>query len=305
MELNVKDGRWDIFYPEIKTIEQFAKLCPVIEFRSNIHDDVKKNFQLIQKLITYSFYEYQFYDNAMEKALLTLEMALKIRYEEIMNRKWRNNLKTLLYWFLERDYFECQTEASLDLIRSVRNDVAHPTHHSVGGPFLSQWVTGAANLINEIYNPNIDLRIERKRIIGELNKSSRSHVKFGGIVNHNKLGRKIFYDLRFTFLDNSSEKYDLYGFYRIKFNEEEKIKDSVYQVYETYFPFQIRINQENLNLNTVLKVLNMQSFSEKNKSLADWLGGFKTEHQPVMIHHAQESEAWSMIQPVIEKVNLK
>jgi hypothetical protein len=166
------DDTWSVF-DFAHNLEEFEKLYkPEIYLKPKVHKDVVQNFQIVKQLIRYSFFEYKFYDVATLKSLLTLEMALKIRYREVTGTEWqrRRSLARLMDWFRNENYFETYNKEYLTIIRSIRNSLAHPSEHTVSGPFGRHIIENVIDLINGLYE---DPKLRRKRMsltINILNK---------------------------------------------------------------------------------------------------------------------------------------
>lgn len=160
------DETWTIFDGVTEDMEAFKKrFIPELHLRPEVHPDVVENFRLVRKLIEHSYFEYKFYDIAALKAVITLEMALSIRYEQLSGqlRKKSDSLQKLLKWFEERHSFEVYYPEYLDAIRSIRNLYAHPTNHSFGGSSIMHIIEKAVDLINELYE-DPGLRIKRMEL---------------------------------------------------------------------------------------------------------------------------------------------
>ncbi len=135
------DERWEAFDVPFE-FESFCKrIMPEIYLKPVVHMDVHKAFRVIQKLMQFSFYEYEFYDVAASKALFTVEMAMRIRYCEITGIEWPDNkpYHKLIDWLHEEYYFDVYNESFLKNIREVRNLMAHRKEYSFGGPTMAQW----------------------------------------------------------------------------------------------------------------------------------------------------------------------
>jgi hypothetical protein len=85
--------------------------------------------------------------------MTTFEMALKLRYEELMSEKWdpKKSLQQLINWFEKKDYFEVYNEEFLVAIRKIRNHLAHPAAHAFGGGTTKQLIEHTTDLINGLY----------------------------------------------------------------------------------------------------------------------------------------------------------
>jgi hypothetical protein len=207
------DARMQVFVG-CETYESFLNvMLPDIWLNVNVSEDVKKNFRVIRKLLEHSYYEYEFCDMAATKALMTTEMALKIRYRELTKELWstkdknakpKRNLKNLIDWFNDKTYFEVYNPCFLDKIRAIRNYLAHPENFSFGGPIMIQWVEHSVDLINDIYE-DPDLRkirfaqYKQKSVI--INK-----IVCNGVVLKIEEDENVLYSSEIVFVDNKGSQ---------------------------------------------------------------------------------------------------
>lgn len=182
------DETWTVFDGVTEDRDTFIrKFVPEIYLRPDVHKDVIENFRLIEKLLEHSYFEYKFYDLAALKSMLTMEMALKLRYEELNGEKWdkRKSLQHLIQWFEYRNYFEVYNPDYLNSLRAVRNLMAHPYEHTYGGPHSSHLIESVVDLVNGLYEDPV-LRKERMDTttnIIELIKSFNDEIKVYGNQN--------------------------------------------------------------------------------------------------------------------------
>ncbi|MBX3240447.1 MAG: hypothetical protein KIT80_01625 [Chitinophagaceae bacterium] len=157
------DPIWSVFLEGDMSHTTFLKqLIPKLDLRSEVHTDIKENFRVVMKLLEHSYYEYRFYDVAVLKSVLLLEMALKIRYREVNNKQWnpKKSLKDLIYWFYERKFLEVYNQKYLDSLISIRNHAMHPAELTIHGTTAEPVLKNIINLINGLYE-GAELREER------------------------------------------------------------------------------------------------------------------------------------------------
>jgi hypothetical protein len=160
------DQTWTVFANFSNNRESFSKeFIPDIFLKPQVNNDVVENFRVIKKLLEYSYFEYKFYDVATLKSILTLEMALKIRYKEVSSIDWdkRKPLMQLIDWFQQQNYFEVYNDEYLKMIREIRNLLVHPSQHSFSGPAGKNLIQGVLDLINGLYE-NPELRKDRMEL---------------------------------------------------------------------------------------------------------------------------------------------
>ncbi len=176
------DTRWTaVFY-----VESHKEYCEryVIDFffRDGVHKDILSSFNVIKKLLVHAYFEYEFFDVASVKAMLTFEMALKLRYAELNpEQKQDKSLRELINWFMYRNYFEHANTNFFEHWLKVRNHYAHPEQHSFAGAGIQHHILNVVDLINDLYH-NVDLRIERQDELKNLNQTLRRISKKDGVL---------------------------------------------------------------------------------------------------------------------------
>jgi hypothetical protein len=157
------DGTWTAFDNVSTNRGEFIqKFVPEIFLRPEVHKDTVESFRIIRKLLEHSYFEYKFYDIGALKTMITMEMALKIRYEEIKGEKWdqEKSLYLLIKWFKDRNYFEVYNPDYLKSLRAIRNLMAHPYEHTYSGASSSHLIENVVDLVNGLYE-DPDLRKKR------------------------------------------------------------------------------------------------------------------------------------------------
>jgi hypothetical protein len=159
------DEIWSVFGNFPAEPDLFAKeFIPDLFLKPDVPIDVRDNFKVIAKLLQHSYYVYKFYDVAVLKSLLTLEMALKLRYKAIYADDWgTKSLKSLMDLFKKNRYFEVYNSDYLDHVRTIRNMLAHPSQHSVSGPNGKIIIENVLDLINGLYESPA-LRLKRIKL---------------------------------------------------------------------------------------------------------------------------------------------
>jgi len=216
--MNLKmDRRWE-FFPIISNYESFVEnIIPKIYLKDQVPEDIKNSYKIIEKILLHSYFEYEFFDVAATKALMTFEMALRIRYRELTGEDWekktkkgeaKRDLKNLITWFQDQHYFEVTNDAYLDHVRKVRNSYAHPDRHSFGGPMARHWIENPMDLINDLYEDPI-LREKRKLRRKELIELFSKVVNSGCSLFMNQI-EYLIYDLKIVFIDNRRDSEIIY-----------------------------------------------------------------------------------------------
>lgn len=145
---------------------EYCSSIPEFYFKPEVPDDVRLNFDVVKKLLVFSYYEYKFIDVAFTKCLHTMEMAMRIRTKELDIYNSKDTFAPLLKKLTERNLFESDYD-KLKFIKDVRNWDAHPERHTFGGIGYWKRFEFFTFLINELYD-DVELRLDRKRKFNEL-----------------------------------------------------------------------------------------------------------------------------------------
>ena len=157
------DSRWET-QVRFQSIDDFRALAGQITFSARVPEDVKERFRAVRKLLVHSYFEYEFVDIAFERALFTLEMALKRRRVQLENetRLWdlrRERLYDLIEWAGEETLFEGSTE-SVHSLRHLRNKAAHPDQYTLAGVSVLNVPQRIAEVIEGVFG---DPALRKKR----------------------------------------------------------------------------------------------------------------------------------------------
>ena len=207
------DEKWTCFAISYDFDVFCQESIPEIKLKPEVHEDVHAKFRIVRKLLEHSFYEYEFYDAAELIALLTFEMALKIRYREITETEWGTKpLEQIITWFNKRNYFEVDNNNFLKYIREVRNDAAHPVKHNFAGPLKRQMILYTIDLINDLYEEPT-LRVERDKIRQELFEIIKKLSSKGLRISFNETTRLAFV-AHVVFVNNKKLPMEIYLHFR-------------------------------------------------------------------------------------------
>jgi hypothetical protein len=173
------DMRWEIF--GMKSLEDFINSYVVTaKFHDQVPEDIVTAFETVSYLMVHSYYHYPMMDEAMTKALLIMEMAVKIKakqssidLETAPNKKGNTFQKKLVDLINE----VCEVNGldflkpDFDRARGLRNSKMHPDQHSFAG--AAGMPTGNMKLFINIINflfiekAAIEKLIERRSQIKE------------------------------------------------------------------------------------------------------------------------------------------
>lgn len=226
-----KDPTWDAFLSTY-SFETFCEdAIPPIFLKAEVHQDVQQNFHVVRKLLEHSYFEYKFYDIAASHAILTLEMALRIRYKEVLgkpcpDKQW---LKPLFDLFFKQKYFEVYDQEFLKYMVELRNSVAHPDKHTIYGPFSRGVILYCVDLINDLYE-SPELRVERMKLMKEIGDKIRQINSNGYKVSFANGSYQLAFIVKPIFINNKKVPTEIYISYRPLFDiPETREKGKIYQ----------------------------------------------------------------------------
>lgn len=173
------DSTWEAW--DCYTFGQFiSKFLVKGVFHPNVPEDVVKSYLIVEHMVAHAWYYYPAMDEALSKALLITEMAVKLRCRElglqtsiksvngkILDVKLAKLTDQLLQLEPDKDI-----EHLLHWARINRNRIAHPNQHSYGMGIMVnfKFVVSLLNLLfltNEAVKNQIS---ESTRLQNELNR---------------------------------------------------------------------------------------------------------------------------------------
>lgn len=176
-----RDKRWEILYGDI-ALEDFVSKVPTFKFRAEVNREVVEAFDVVNKLVICSYFEYRFIDVALPRAFQLLEMALRIRYKELSDgSQWGNKpFYQLLLWCNKNSLFEQSGPGFSEVIRELRNYLSHPNRLNVHGMVGLEMLPKVQVTINQLYD-DIDLRRNRwkslEKLKGQLDSFGSNGIK--------------------------------------------------------------------------------------------------------------------------------
>ncbi|HMJ71518.1 MAG TPA: hypothetical protein VK508_21630 [Cyclobacteriaceae bacterium] len=166
-----RDPKWSAFNDH--SWESFQETyLPNVDLIPTVHEEVKKQYRAIRKLIAYSYFEYEFFDIAASQMAMLMEMAMVWKYEQVTGEKWKKktkkkepkrDLKNLFNWLIENGYLDKIAPIDTELLRNTRNYYAHPQRHGFAGGSHKMRITELIFFINELY----DLNVKTSNVLGE------------------------------------------------------------------------------------------------------------------------------------------
>lgn len=147
------------------TFEEYCSKIPKFYFRKEVPEDVIKNFEVVEKMLALSYYEYKLIDEAYAKAIHTFEMAMSIRYKELFPESKKATFNILITELSKLNFFDTNLD-TLKHVKYMRNHYSHPERHSFGGIVFWNRIEFPSRLINEMYE-DVELRLERRKLTEE------------------------------------------------------------------------------------------------------------------------------------------
>ena len=179
MEWYEPDDRWEVW--GIKSKEEFVdKFVVPGKFHGKVPADVVEAFKTVTYLMAHAYYYYPIYDEAMSKALLIMEMAIKLKAEELnISLKLSPNKKgdvydKKLYKIIEE---VCEYEhlkflgPELNRARYMRNFKMHQRNYSIYGAlgYTHRNVMFFVNIINTLFLKREELNCIKQKT-NQINK---------------------------------------------------------------------------------------------------------------------------------------
>lgn len=210
----------DLFWDSVvgaETFEDFKRnVVPAFNFKPEVSEEVIESFRIVEKLLIHSYFEYDFLDPAMAKALGALEMAFKIRHRELTGKQGKVYLSKLNDYLHKNGYFEGDRKGLLDALRNQRNSFAHPEKSFGGGLGLMKIFSHCVNLVNDIYEDR-ELRLNRKNEQKKINEILKRLIENGAILNDEK-NSYIIYDAFVGFINNAKSEKKYWGYFKMIFS---------------------------------------------------------------------------------------
>lgn len=183
-----------------KTFDEYCAKIPEFYFKKGVPEDVIKNFEIIEKLLALSYYEYKFIDEAYAKAIHSFEMAMSIRYKDFYSDTKKHGFNTLITKLSQLNLFETSIEI-LKHVRNIRNSYSHPDRHSFGGMALWDRAEPISRLINEMYE-DVELRLKRKEMTEQFKHQIKKNNLDKFLVMEIQGKKTILYSMRLLFINN-------------------------------------------------------------------------------------------------------
>lgn len=145
MEYFEPDSRWELY--QVTSAEEYVdKFVVKGKFHGAVPTDIKEAWQTVEYLLAHAYYYWPMYDEAFKKALLIIEMAVKIKakaqnisLKRESNKKGKifdRNLSDIIKEILEKEHYG-ELIKDFERARRIRNRQMHPENHSYMGGTIS------------------------------------------------------------------------------------------------------------------------------------------------------------------------
>lgn len=145
------DGRWEAYEPTY-TQELFDEVTEeLISPNRDVPDIIKKKLEQVKSVHRLRSIDYELQDVAEFLMIMSFELALRIKYEDIKGSKTTKGLRELLKWAKNEKHLVIDKKR-IDIIVKFRNGFAHIKRPEDLHGTLSSYVIKPINdWINELY----------------------------------------------------------------------------------------------------------------------------------------------------------
>jgi hypothetical protein len=250
------DDRWKILY-QLKSSQAYEDRFVVKgRFHMLVPDDIKKDFEIAERLMAYSYYCYPMYDEALKKLLGMTEMAVKLRCKQFdisLEYKDRNNKvrqRTLSYLMDQLLLKEPNKPLASEFskARTARNIFAHPDRHSIYGVMIFDSILQLINTINYIFLED-QICKESNAYFDELCQSYRSFGNGDLILEYNGMRYLAYGSKCLEVHPISSEWIGLWVFYPVITNIREQAETQNYSL-----PFYLALKDVKIENNCLIGI---------------------------------------------------
>lgn len=145
------DSRWDNFsIPYTK--EVFEEITDKLIFSSEgVPEIINQKLNQVKSVYNLRSIDYELQDVACFLMIMTLELALRTKFELDTKANSRKGLAGLLYWARKKKYLDINSK-QIDAVVKIRNSFAHIKRpEDVHGVTASYIIHPINNWINELY----------------------------------------------------------------------------------------------------------------------------------------------------------
>ena len=240
------DSRWSVW--NCNTFKDFDKKFIIKgKFHKNVPEDIRNSYEIVERMMAYSYYYYQLYDEAISKVTRIFEMSVKLRIkllndEFVLNKKI-TTLDSAIRELAKAIYPNLKEE--LLKAKKLRNYFAHPENYSFGLASAAQGIFEQyINMINKIFKDR-EFFDETDSDYSELLEKSQ-HFSSGLYVLQSSKNYLIGNAIPFRLINYHGEDISLWGCTPV-FN---KFPQDLIS-YNTYNPFIFILNNLEISENSI------------------------------------------------------
>jgi hypothetical protein len=144
------DSTWNIW--KVNNHDEFIEKFMVKgKFHQKVPDEIIKEYEIVERLICYSFYHYPLIDEAFAKLIRIFEAAVKLRLKQfgiednVHYGSLNDKLKKLA------PYTTSEIFLKLNSVRVIRNILAHPETNQLFGIAIHKAFISIINLLNILF----------------------------------------------------------------------------------------------------------------------------------------------------------
>ena len=162
------DHRWSVW--DCTSFQEYIdKFMIKGKFHSDVPEVVKNSYEIVERLIAYSYFHYSMVEEAISKMTRIFEMAVRIRTKSLDINAYS------LSGFLKKlkDHPDIDPEMANEWFRlkEIRNFYAHPESNSFSGPMPLQSIFTMLNVVNRLFCNKL-LFVEQTEMLSNLQVSS-------------------------------------------------------------------------------------------------------------------------------------
>ena len=228
---------WQGLY-QIQTLDDFVKAYPPFQCHPFVPDFIRKQLEVVHRLLLFSYFEYRFLDVSLARVLQVAEMALKIRYKELEKRDppKRIGFKPLVEWADRRGLWKRKGIGSIYCVISETSRFTPKQRDLVASSF-SDTIYSVGDYINALYD-DVNIRFERHRIECELRKSLDWFLRDGAVIALNGV-QHLVYRAQVIYCVIHGDVHEIHVGFNPTFDSREQdggfnIADPIFCIFRTY-----------------------------------------------------------------------
>ncbi len=189
------DCRWELY--QVFSVEEYIKQFVVKgKFHKGVPEDIQDAWKTVEYLLAHAYYHWPMYDEGFKKALLNIEMAVKLKAKEkdislkeeptkagmVFDKK----LSKLIHEVFNGEYYQVLRN-EIDRARNIRNFQVHPDRNTYTGPIgnIKGNLMFLINALNDIFRSNEE-HMERYRRTVKLSEALKVFDKSLLVLDYHK-----------------------------------------------------------------------------------------------------------------------